>query len=72
MEKLIYYKDIILTLTQKEIKVKYKSSFLGYLWSLLNSLSIAVIYYFAFKIFLKSQLKILHFSALSDGLVSRW
>ena len=48
-----YYTDLILTLTQKEIKVKYKKSFLGYLWSLLNPLSMAVIYYFAFKMVLK-------------------
>lgn len=53
MEKLIYYKDLILTLTKKEVKVKYKSSIFGYLWSVLNPLSMALVYLFAFKIVLK-------------------
>lgn len=48
-----YYADLILTLTQKEIKVKYKSSILGYLWSVLHPLSMALVFYFAFKSVLK-------------------
>lgn len=48
-----YYKDLILVLTAKEIKIKYKNSFLGYLWSILNPLSLAVVFYFAFKFVMK-------------------
>lgn len=48
-----YYIDLIITLTQKEIKVKYKSSILGYLWSVLHPLSMALVFYFAFKFVLK-------------------
>jgi len=51
--KITYYIDLILVLTTKEIKVKYKSSFLGYLWSLLHPLSMAVVFYFAFKFVMK-------------------
>jgi len=51
--KITYYMDLILVLTAKEIKVKYKSSFLGYLWSLLHPLSMAVVFYFAFKFVMK-------------------
>ena len=31
-----YYFDLILTLTQKEVKVRYKNNVLGYLWSIAN------------------------------------
>ncbi|MGC9081526.1 ABC transporter permease [Sulfurihydrogenibium sp.] len=52
-KNLRYYIDLILVLTQKEIKVKYKNSLLGYLWSVLNPLSMALVFYFAFKFVLK-------------------
>lgn len=52
-KKITYYVDLILVLTAKEIKVKYKSSFFGYLWSLLHPLSMAVVFYFAFKFVMK-------------------
>jgi len=48
-----YYRDLILVLTAKEIKVKYKNSILGYVWSILNPLSMAVVFYFAFKFVMK-------------------
>ncbi len=51
--KIYYYLDLILILTQKEIKVKYKSSILGYLWSILHPLSMALVFYFAFKFIMK-------------------
>lgn len=48
-----YFWDLILVLTQKEIKVKYKNSILGYLWSVLHPLSMALVFYFAFKFVMK-------------------
>jgi len=54
---LTYYRDLILVLTTKEIKVKYKSSFLGYLWSLLNPLSLALVFFFAFKFVIRIQIE---------------
>jgi len=48
-----YYFDLLLALTQKEIKVRYKSSFLGYLWSIANPLSLALVFFLAFKVFMK-------------------
>ncbi len=50
---LIYYLDLIIILTFKEIKVKYRSNILGYLWSVLHPLSMAVVLYFAFKFVMK-------------------
>lgn len=54
---LTYYKDLILVLTTKEIKVKYKNSFLGYLWSLLNPLSLALVFFFAFKFVMRIRIE---------------
>lgn len=52
-----YYKDLILVLTQKELKVRYKSSFLGYLWSILNPLFYTLIYFLAFKIVMRISIE---------------
>jgi lipopolysaccharide transport system permease protein len=51
-----YLKDLLLVLTQKEIKVRYKSSWLGYVWSLANPLAFALIYFIAFGIFMRIQI----------------
>lgn len=52
-----YYRDLILVLTAKEIKVKYKNSLLGYVWSVLNPLCLAIVFYFAFKFVMKIPLE---------------
>ncbi|MEN3034565.1 MAG: ABC transporter permease [Aquificaceae bacterium] len=49
--------DLILTLTLKEIKVKYRSSALGYLWSLLYPLLLALLFFFALRVVLKIQVE---------------
>jgi lipopolysaccharide transport system permease protein len=54
---LAYYRDLVITLTQKELKVKYKRSFLGYLWSIANPLALALVFFIAFKIFMKIQIE---------------
>lgn len=51
--KLDYYKDLILILTQKEIKVKYKSNILGYFWSVAHPLAFALTYFFVFKVVMR-------------------
>lgn len=51
--KLRYYIDLIFVLTQKELKVRYKSSILGYLWSIAHPLAFAVVFYLAFKIVIR-------------------
>lgn len=50
---LTYFFDLIVVLTLKDLKVRYKNSVLGYLWSLLHPLTFAVIFYFVFKIVVK-------------------
>jgi ABC-type polysaccharide/polyol phosphate export permease len=51
------YKDLLIVLTHKEMKVRYKSSVLGYLWSVANPLAIALVFYLAFKIVMRIQIE---------------
>jgi lipopolysaccharide transport system permease protein len=51
--KFQYYIDLILVLTQKDLKVRYKSSVLGYLWSVAHPLAFAIVFYAAFKVIIK-------------------
>ena len=52
-----YYKDLIVVLTHKELKVRYKRSFLGYLWSIANPLVLAMVFFIAFKIIMRVQIE---------------
>lgn len=45
--------DIIIVLIQKDLKVRYKSSILGYLWSVAHPLAFAIVFYVAFKVIVK-------------------
>lgn len=47
-------RDLLLLLIRTELKVKYKGSVLGYLWSMLNPALVLAIYYVVFKIIAKS------------------
>ena len=48
---LVYYRDLILVLLGKEFKVRYKSTFLGYAWSVLHPLALAFIFFNIFRFF---------------------
>ena len=37
------YKDLLIQLVSRDIKLKYRRSFLGYLWSVLNPLFVMII-----------------------------
>jgi lipopolysaccharide transport system permease protein len=47
------YRDLVLVLTQKELKVRYKNYVLGYIWSVANPLALSAVYYVAFKIVMR-------------------
>lgn len=47
-------RDLLFLLTRTELKVKYKNSVLGYLWSMLNPALVLAIYYMVFKIIARS------------------
>ena len=48
-----HYIDLIIVFTQKDLKVRYKNSFLGYLWSVAHPLAFAVVFYVAFKLIVR-------------------
>lgn len=56
--KSIYdYRNLIISLTKKEIKIKYKSALLGWLWSLLNPLLLMIVLSFVFTFIMKIQIE---------------
>ena len=56
-KKLEYYRDLIWVLTIKEMKIKYKNSYLGYLWSIGNPLALAFVFFIAFKVVMRIQMQ---------------
>ncbi len=52
-----YYRDLILVLTHKEIKVRYKNNVFGYLWSIGHPLAFAFVFFIAFKVVMKIQME---------------
>jgi ABC-2 type transport system permease protein len=48
------YRELLAGLVRKELKVKYKNSALGAIWSMLNPALYLVVFYVVFQIFLKS------------------
>ncbi len=45
----IYYRDLLLVLLAKEFKVRYKSTFMGYAWSVIHPLAFASVFFVLFK-----------------------
>jgi lipopolysaccharide transport system permease protein len=58
MKRALRYRlDLLAVLTQKELKVRYKSSFLGYLWSVANPLAMTLVFFLAFKVIMRIQIE---------------
>ncbi len=55
LKSLYEYRELLYNLTRKEVKVKYKNSVLGILWSMINPLIMLLVYYVAFGILFKVQ-----------------
>jgi lipopolysaccharide transport system permease protein len=49
------HRDLILQFTQRDVEVRYKGSFLGLFWSLVNPLVMLLIYTFVFRVVLKAR-----------------
>ena len=47
--RIIKYRELLVGMVRKELKVKYKNSVLGFAWSLLNPLLYLVVFYIAFE-----------------------
>ena len=48
------YRELLVNLIRKELKVKYKNSALGFVWSLLNPLLYLVVFYIVFQVILEA------------------
>ena len=48
--KVRHYIDLVMVLTQKELKLRYKNSFFGYLWSVGQPLAFALVFLFRLKL----------------------
>ena len=48
------YRELLVGMTRKELKVRYKNSVLGFAWSLVNPLLYLVVFYVAFQVILQS------------------
>jgi ABC-type polysaccharide/polyol phosphate export permease len=51
------YRELLRNLIAKDLKVKYRNSLLGFLWSLLNPLLLILVYVLAFRVILRVPLE---------------
>lgn len=56
MRTAVYYRDLILVLLAKEFKVRYKSTFMGYAWSVIHPLAFASVFFVLFNMIGKFRL----------------
>lgn len=49
--------DLFVILAQREITLKYKRTYLGFIWSLLNPILMAAVLFLAFKIFMRFEIE---------------
>lgn len=54
--ELFAHREVLVNLTRKELKVKYKSSVLGIVWSMLNPLLYLAVFYVVFTYFLPNDI----------------
>ena len=54
---LLRYRELLVNLVRKELKVRYKNSLLGFAWSMLNPALYLVIFYIVFTRFLGSNIE---------------
>ncbi|MCP4649192.1 MAG: ABC transporter permease [PVC group bacterium] len=52
LKKIYDYRELIKTLAAKEVKIKYKSAVLGWLWSILNPLLLMIVFSLVFTFIL--------------------
>lgn len=56
-QELFNYRSLVRNLVMKDLKVRYKNSFLGFLWSLLNPLLMMLVYTTVFKTLLSTSIE---------------
>ena len=63
------YRELLVGLVRKELKVKYKNSALGFVWSMLNPALYLVVFYLVFQLVLKNGIPVFAIYLLSGLLV---
>jgi ABC-2 type transport system permease protein len=63
------YRELLVGLVRKELKVKYKNSVLGFLWSMLNPALTLVVFYLVFQVVLPNGIPFFAIYLLSGVLV---
>lgn len=53
VQAFLYHKYLLLQLTQRDIKARYKQSIIGYAWVILNPLSQLLVYSFVFSVIIR-------------------
>jgi len=53
LRELYQYRELLLNLVKRELKIKYKRSVLGFFWSLMNPLLLMLVYTIVFALFLR-------------------
>ncbi|NEW60323.1 ABC transporter permease [Sulfurovum sp. bin170] len=67
-----HYKDLFFELVKKDIKVRYKNSYLGYFWSLANPLLLSLVFYYLFKVVSKVDVENYALFLISALFVWQW
>jgi ABC-2 type transport system permease protein len=57
LRRLVKHRDLLLLLTQKDLKLKYKGTALGFLWSFLNPLLMMIVYAAVFSVIARYPIK---------------
>ena len=55
LARLIHFRGLLLTLTARELKARYRGSLLGFLWSLVNPLLLLAVYTLVFDVVFKNR-----------------
>jgi len=55
LSEALRHRDLLLLLVQKDLKVKYKGTALGFIWSLLNPLLMMIVYSVVFSVLVRFQ-----------------
>lgn len=55
IQELWRYRELLFTLVERELRIRYKNSVLGFLWSLLNPLLTVAVMWFVFKFYMSNE-----------------
>lgn len=72
LRELYQYRALLLSLISRDLKVRYRGSALGFLWTFINPLILMAIYTIVFSVYMRSDLKAYPYFMLSGLLPWLW